>query len=48
MLTDAGNVVHNLCDPVGCSIFQPVKLKWMLKQIMAAKNYSLSKHLKEL
>jgi hypothetical protein len=31
MLTDAGNVVHNLCDPVGYSIFQPVKLKWSVK-----------------
>ena len=31
MLIDAGKVVHNLCDPVDCSIFQPVKLKWSAK-----------------
>jgi hypothetical protein len=26
MFIDAGKVVHNLCDAVGCPIFQPVKL----------------------
>ena len=33
MLTDAEKVVHNLCDPVDCSIFQPVKLSNVVNRI---------------